>query len=120
MARIITDLGKVIPTYRGNWISTTTYQRLDYVTYNTNIYIGITTSIPTGIVPTNTNYWTLFSTRGPQGIKGDTGPTGPTGNVYYATFDVDFTDGFLYASYDTEYTGPTFSIDNNGFLEVTV
>ena len=123
MARIITDLGRVMPVYRGNWSSTTTYQKLDYVIYNNNTYIGITTNIEVGILPTNTQYWGLFAPQGQQGEKGeqgDIGPTGPTGNIYYTTFDIDFTDGILYANYDADYNGPTFDIDNEGFLGVTV
>ena len=120
MARIITDLGKVMPTYKGNWSSTSTYGKLDYVLYENNTYIGISKTIPVGTLPTNTTYWGIFVPRGQQGEKGETGPKGDTGGIYYPTFDVDFTDGILYVSYDTDYTGPSFDIDNDGFLGVII
>ena len=123
MARIITDLGRVIPIPKGNWDSTTTYKKLDYVLYNNSTYVSVTTINEPGILPTNTNYWKLFVAQGEKGDTGSigpTGPTGPTGNMYYTTFEIDFTDGNLYAVYDKDYDGPTFDIDENGFLGVTI
>lgn len=126
MTKIITDLGKVMPISRGDWNDTSTYRKLDFVLYNNNTYIGITTTIEPGILPTNTDYWRIFAIQGEKGDKGDkgdtglTGPTGPTGNMYYTTFEVDFTNGILYAVYDENYEGPIFDIDEKGFLGVTI
>lgn len=45
--------------------------------------------------------------------------TGQKGNVMYATFGVDATTGMLSMTYDDEYDGPDFEL-NNGYLEVSI
>lgn len=47
------------------------------------------------------------------------GPKGDKGDFYYAVFSID-EDGELNVTYQTGYAGPTFSINNNGELEVSV
>ena len=42
------------------------------------------------------------------------------GNVEYATFDIDPETGVLTMYYGTDYKAQNFSIDENGYLEVTV
>lgn len=49
--------GKVAITPRGNWNSTTSYQKLDFVFYNDSSYVALKPS--KGITPTNTEYWML-------------------------------------------------------------
>jgi len=48
------------------------------------------------------------------------GEKGETGNVYYATFAIDPLTGLLSMTYDDEYEGPSFLINSNGYLEVSV
>lgn len=57
--------------------------------------------------------------QGEQGIQGKTGPQGPqgeTGNVYYATLFFDA--GYLVMEYAQAYAGPSFAINESGYLEV--
>ena len=48
------------------------------------------------------------------------GEKGETGNVYFATFDLNPTTGLLSMIYDDEYEGPSFLINSNGYLEVSI
>jgi hypothetical protein len=48
------------------------------------------------------------------------GEKGETGNVYFATFDLNPTTGLLTMIYDDEYEGPSFLINSNGYLEVSI
>ena len=45
---------------------------------------------------------------------------GEPGNISYATFEVDPATGMLIMNYGESYTGAEFSINDNGYLEVTV
>lgn len=47
-------------------------------------------------------------------------PRGLKGNVNFAVFNIDPVSGNLIMSWDEQYTGPQFTIDENGFLEVTI
>ena len=72
------QLGRVVPSYLGDWDSSKTYSKLDTVTYNNASYIAVK-DVPAGVVPTtDTNSWRVTS-RGGIGPKGDTGPQGPQG-----------------------------------------
>lgn len=61
---------------------------------------------------------------GPQGPKGDTGatgPEGPKGDVIFSTFGVDMETGELFMYNPENYNSEiSFSINNNGELEVTI
>ena len=74
------DLGKVAPTYRGNYETNTNYNELDIVYYNGRSYIAKQdtkgNSLPTG---TDNDYWGLIVDKGQQGPKGDKGDTGAQG-----------------------------------------
>jgi hypothetical protein len=64
--------------YRGAWDITAAYNQLDVVTYNNASYIALLDN--TSITPTNTTFWTLFSSGGPTGPTGTPGtPGGPIG-----------------------------------------
>lgn len=63
---------------------------------------------------TNGTSYTTPSIRGEKGEKGD------TGNVYYATFEIDPLTGLLNMIYDDDYEGPTFFIDANGYMGVSI
>lgn len=69
--------------YRGDWSSTATYQKFNVVTYARNgivgAYVATQASVPRGVNPTNTSYWTQISYQGPPGEKGDQGPQGIAG-----------------------------------------
>ena len=73
MAETWTPVGKVTPTPKGAWSSSTSYARLDIVSNNGASYIAIQ-GVPAGTAITNTSYWQKFAD------KGDTGATGATGN----------------------------------------
>lgn len=111
-------IGRIIPIPQGTWDSNKTYKKLDIVYYTGKSYIA-KIDVPATTPITNTEYWQILA----EGTKGDTGageqgPTGPTGNVYYPSFDVDLTDGILYAiQYDE---GPKFGISDDGNLYVDV
>ncbi|HEY3004090.1 MAG TPA: hypothetical protein VGJ44_17220 [Kribbellaceae bacterium] len=64
-------------TYRGGWASTTTYLARNVVYYGGSSYVARTTS--TGVLPTNTSYWSLLAMHGATGPMGATGATGATG-----------------------------------------
>jgi len=63
--------------YKGSYDASTNYVVLDIVTYNGATYICKTATI--GNLPTNTNYWGLFSQKGDTGPQGPQGPQGPRG-----------------------------------------
>ncbi len=79
-------------TDKGLWSATATYvnntQEQDFVTYNGSTYrVANTQTSVTGVVPTNTTYWTLMAS---QGVAGDgagnlyaTNPTGLTAGTQY-------------------------------------
>lgn len=61
--------------------------------------------------------------KGDKGEKGDTGAKGDkgdTGNVVFATFEISLATGELIMTTPDEYNGAQFTIDNNGFLGVTI
>ena len=61
MANII--IGKVAPTFKGEWDSTVTYNRLDIVSYNGSSY-GCVSDNVNNKIPTNETYWKLVASKG--------------------------------------------------------
>ena len=78
MAKI--DLGRITPTYRGEYNETTQYHELDIVYYNGRSYMAKQdtkgNSLPTG---TDNDYWGLIANKGADGAEGKIGPVGPQG-----------------------------------------
>ena len=111
-------IGRIVPIPQGIWNQNKNYKKLDIVYYNGKSYIA-KKDVPATILIINTEYWQILA----EGTKGETGiglqgPTGPTGNVYYPSFDVDLSNGVLYAiQYDD---GPKFGINTNGDLYVDI
>ena len=95
------QLGRVVPSYLGDWSSTKSYSKLDSVVYNSVGYIA-NKDVAAGVVPgTDSDSWRVTNRgaigpkgdkgdqgdqgiqgpMGPQGPKGDTGPQGPKGDM---------------------------------------
>lgn len=79
-----TDLGKIGQTLKGEYNSSTIYERLDVVSSNGNSYVS---KIDNNNFPvTDTTAWQLNASKGdtgntgPIGPIGNTGPAGPTGS----------------------------------------
>ena len=119
-------IGKVVPIPQGNWDSTKSYTKLDIVYNNGKSYIArknvpATTPLPEGT--NNTEFWQIIAegTVGQTGPQGEPGVQGEQGNCFFPIFDVDFTNGELTVTYydgmETK-NSPTFSIDDNGDLNV--
>ena len=84
MENIKTPLGHVTMVPKGTYDSTTTYNRLDLVTYTNNDNLGVYVSKQDNlqnIPPSTIAAWMKLidsnDTRGPQGDIGPTGPAGP-------------------------------------------
>ena len=82
-------IGKVIPTFKGDWNANTSYSALDVVVHKNITYVA-ETDILTGTEPKEgTGEWSIMARgavgpqgeKGIQGIQGPTGPIGPTGPV---------------------------------------
>ena len=87
-------LGKVTITPKGAYDGSTTYYRLDTVTYNGSSYMAKDTTI--GNLPTNTTYWELLAQKGDTGDTGSRGPQGehgePGGTPLIAASTSEMTD----------------------------
>lgn len=70
MTKVSTNLGKVATTPKGEYNESTTYLKLDVVTYNGSSYVALKESI--GNLPTNTEYWQLLASKGDNGQAGYT------------------------------------------------
>lgn len=95
--------------YRGDWSSSTKYNKFDLVRYNGVIYMAISGSIPTGVVPTNTTYWVMLSAKGDQGASGlGMSPRGTwNSSTQYYQYDVVTWDNKLwYAKRDNRSSQP--------------
>lgn len=93
--------------FRDAWSTNTLYALYDLVTYSGSFYMAIKPSpspAPTGILPTNTDYWRLLSGKGDTGDTGATGATGSTGTA--ATISVGTTT--------TGSAGSSASVANSG------
>lgn len=53
------NLGKVLPTFKGDYSGSTTYEKLDVVFYNHKSYVALGQT--TGHLPTDTNYWQIVA-----------------------------------------------------------
>lgn len=71
-----TNLGRVLPIYKGEYNSSITYERLDNVYYNGNTYISL---IDNNQQNPTTSTWQLVASKGEVGATGATGPDGPRG-----------------------------------------
>lgn len=63
--------------FQGVYNPLTTYTAAQYVQYNGSIYVS--TIETTGNLPTDTNYWTLFISKGDKGEEGTPGSNGING-----------------------------------------
>ena len=63
--------------FQGVYNPLTTYTAAQYVQYNGSIYVSTTET--TGNLPTDTNYWTLFISKGDKGEEGIPGSNGING-----------------------------------------
>jgi len=98
MGLLTINVGKILPTNKGIWDKSKTYEILDLVTSEGIEYKSLK-AVPANTAITDTTFWRR--TTGPQGAKGDTGATGPQG----AKGDTGAT-GPQGAKGDTGATGP--------------
>jgi Collagen triple helix repeat (20 copies) len=71
--------GAIGLVWKGAWVNGPSYVANDAVSYNGASYISLQTS--SGVLPTNTSYWSLLAGQGATGATGPTGPVGPTGPI---------------------------------------
>ena len=62
------NLGKVALTPKGEWNATTTYERLDVVSYQGSSYTVLKECI--GQTPSEGEYYSLLASKGAKGDKG--------------------------------------------------
>lgn len=118
------QLGRVVPSYLGDWDSTKSYSKLDSVVYNSVGYIA-NKDVAAGVVPgTDSDSWRVTNRgaigpkgdkgdkgdqgiQGPQGPQGPTGPQGPVGTTSYslAPRKATFTDLAVVAKSPKDYAG---------------
>ena len=56
-------IGRILPIFKGDWSSATTYSKLDIVYYNGSSYVAKTSS--TGQAPIlPSDYWMLVASKG--------------------------------------------------------
>lgn len=70
-------LGRVSIIFKGEYNSTTNYEKLDIVSYNGSSYACLKDCV--GIIPTDTTYWQLVAQKGEQGEQGIQGIAGQDG-----------------------------------------
>lgn len=72
-----TNLGRVVPLFKGAYNSAANYAKLDIVFYEENgcSYI-LKADSAQGIAPTTPSYWQKIAEKGGQGDPGDSGPAG--------------------------------------------
>ena len=70
-------LGRVSIIFKGEYNSTTNYEKLDIVSYNGSSYACLKDCV--GVIPTDTTYWQLVAESGQQGIQGIQGIQGVQG-----------------------------------------
>lgn len=80
------NLGKIFITPKGTWSKSSSYNKLDLVTYSSNGLISTYLSVdnvPSGISLTNTQYWMCIasSLRGEQGERGVDGLAGDSAYI---------------------------------------
>ena len=75
----IMQIGKVRPTYKGEWDAGQAYETLDWVLYRGIAYQAIK-DVPVNREPdVATDYWVATGMKGDKGDKGETGERGPAG-----------------------------------------
>ena len=75
----IMQIGKVRPTYKGEWEASQPYETLDWVLYRGIAYQAVK-DVPVNREPdVATDYWVATGMKGDKGDKGDTGERGPAG-----------------------------------------
>lgn len=75
----IMQIGKVRPTYKGEWDAGQAYETLDWVLYRGIAYQAIK-DVPINREPdAATDYWVATGMKGDKGDKGETGERGPAG-----------------------------------------
>lgn len=57
-------------SYKGAWMNTVSYNKLNVVSYNGSVYMATQNNIPIGILPTNTSYYVPLAIKGEQGETG--------------------------------------------------
>lgn len=73
------QIGKVRPTYKGEWDAGQAYETLDWVLYRGIAYQAIK-DVPVNREPdVATDYWAATGMKGDKGDKGETGERGPAG-----------------------------------------
>lgn len=72
------NLGRVRPSFKGDWDNATAYTTLDNVLYNGSSYAAILDP-PVGNIPTDVVYWQKIASKGTDGILGADGEQGPVG-----------------------------------------
>lgn len=73
------QIGKVRPTYKGEWDVGQAYETLDWVLYRGIAYQAIK-DVPVNREPdVATDYWVATGMKGDKGDKGETGERGPAG-----------------------------------------
>lgn len=78
-------LGRVSIVFKGEYNSTTNYEKLDIVSYNGSSYDCLKDCV--GVIPTDTTYWQLVAQKGEQGEQGIQGIQGATPNIQIGTVE---------------------------------
>ena len=78
-------LGRVSIIFKGEYNSTTNYEKLDIVSYNGSSYACLKDCV--GVIPTDTTYWQLVAQKGEQGEQGIQGIQGATPNIQIGTVE---------------------------------
>ena len=79
-------LGRVSIVFKGEYNSTTNYEKLDIVSYNGSSYACLKDCV--GVIPTDTTYWQLVAQKGEQGEQGIQGIQGEQGIDYWTAEDI--------------------------------
>lgn len=75
----VMQIGKVRPTYKGEWDAEQAYETLDWVLYRGIAYQAIK-DVPVNREPdVAADYWVATGMKGDKGDKGETGERGPAG-----------------------------------------
>jgi len=116
-------LGPVGPaglTWRGSWVSGTSYVANDAVGYNGASWFCILATSGTSNPSVDTTHWALLASQGAQGIQGVQGPTGPQGAGASQTLQqtVDLGNNFITGNFKTTLTG-VITVENTSLLNKT-
>ena len=106
---------------KGNWSSSVKYTKYDVVMYDGKAYMGISTDIPLGTLPTSTSYFIPLTIQGEQGASG-TGlsPRGEwSASITYSVYDcVSYQNGLWYAKTASTNKNPADNLSDWGYIEV--